>query len=292
MTRRLEEAPVDQQAREQALDITSSYIVQAPAGSGKTELLTQRFLKLLTAVDEPEQVLAITFTKAATAEMRKRVLDWLEQAQRAGPEREDEATSLRLSREVLRHSQQREWHLLEQPQRLNIQTIDSLCLAIAHRTPLLSRLGGTLRPTEIAEPMYALAARRTLQRLGGDRPQLNAAIEALLRVRDNNLRDCEALIAEMLAQRDQWQFAFPLNRETEDWDEVRARLERPFRQEIRRVLEKAHELFAREPQAVSELLELADHACNGPDLKNDIRLLAGLKQLPQPAEEFLDIGNA
>jgi len=53
----------DQAQRDAALDPRRSFIVQAPAGSGKTELLVRRFLKLLSTVQRPEEILAITFTK-------------------------------------------------------------------------------------------------------------------------------------------------------------------------------------------------------------------------------------
>ena len=201
------ENDLDQRAL--ALDLSQTFIVRAPAGSGKTDLLTRRFLKLLAAVDEPEEILAITFTRAATAEMRSRVLQHLEEAQTTDPA-PDEDERVKLARAALANSEARGWRILEQSQRLNIETIDSLCLRIAHGQPLLSRMGGRLSPVERADLMYAQAARQTLGQLGGKDAALNNALMHLLAMRDNNLPDCQKLIAEMLAQRDQWIRAFPL----------------------------------------------------------------------------------
>ncbi len=202
--------PPDAEARREALDIHRSFIVEAPAGSGKTALLIHRFLKLLAdpAVSEPEQVLAITFTKKATAEMRDRVLAGLEAARdddaaaHASSDFNRQAFALALA--VLERSRQLGWSLLEQPHRLNIRTIDSVCAEIARTLPILSGGGGRLTPTEDAQTLHREAARRTLLLLGGGDPVFDDSLRNLLLHRDGNLADCETLIADMLALRDQW----------------------------------------------------------------------------------------
>ncbi|HEY0795389.1 MAG TPA: UvrD-helicase domain-containing protein [Acidisarcina sp.] len=287
----------DASARARALDQSTSFLVQAPAGSGKTELLTDRFLKLLSVVEEPEQVLAITFTRAATAEMRDRIIKKLREADRltglelvndkvalaagAGPPHLYEEPEVA----ALRKSKERGWNLLDQPQRLRVETIDSLCMSIAHRMPLLARLGGNLHPTENAGPLYDLAAQRTMDALGGANEELNAALKTVLTLRDNKLSDCERLISEMLRQRDQWGHLFFLSGDV-DWDEIRQRFEQPFKDEIRRVLGKAEALLTTLPGAGDELISLGKYACGNLDTKNDIQMLATLDAVPPALPEF------
>jgi len=247
--------------RAQALQPQKSFLVQAPAGSGKTELLVLRYLALLPYVEEPEQVLAITFTRKATAEMRVRVLQALLLAARtedpAANEHEREVR--RLAAAALTHAEARGWQLIEQPQRLNIQTIDSLALSIAYQTPLLSRLGGQLTPTEDVLPLYALAAERTLAHLGSTSElELADALADILKLRDANLQDCESLIAGMLARRDQWLLLLPgIVRHDRPWQELKAKLEEPFHLEHQRVVGNLQREFAGSPGVIEDLLDLA-----------------------------------
>lgn len=253
--------PSDEEERRLALDTRRSVIVQAPAGSGKTELLTLRLLKLLAEVDEPEQILAITFTRAATAEMRSRVLRALEEAEAFDGEPPSDSAKLArtLAQAALRNDARKGWRLLQHPQRLNIQSIDSLSLAIAHQTPLLSRLGGSLTPTEDAGELYALAARRTLSRLGEEGAVLGEALQELLRLRAASLSNCQDLIAGMLERRDQWGRAFSLSANP-DWPRLRAALEEPLQAEQRHAVEQARSFFFRHRPLLEELLQCVRYA--------------------------------
>ncbi len=165
----------------------------------------------------------------------------------------------RLAQAALAHAEARGWQLTEQPQRLNIQTIDSLALSVASQLPLLSRLGGQLTPIDDATPLYALAAERTLAQLGSEsQPELAEALADLLKLRDASLTDCESLIAGMLARRDQWLLLLPgIVLENPPWTELQATLEEPFRREHQRCVQALHEEFARTPVVLDELLDLA-----------------------------------
>src|SRR4051812_21103779 len=154
--------------RAAALDVRRSFIVQAPAGSGKTELLVQRYVKLLQSVHKPEEVLAITFTIKAAAEMRRRVLEKMPNA-------------------------------AELAHRLRIQTIDALCMSLTRQMPVLAHFGAQpeIVEEEAARELYREAAARTLD-------ALSPPVERLLAHLDNNVAIATGLVAEMLESRDRW----------------------------------------------------------------------------------------
>ena len=60
-----------------ACDPRRHVVVEACAGAGKTWMLVSRILRALIDGAEPQEVLAITFTRKAAGEMRKRLNDWL-----------------------------------------------------------------------------------------------------------------------------------------------------------------------------------------------------------------------
>lgn len=194
----------DRAARERALDPTRSFIVQAPAGAGKTGLLTQRFLRLLALADAPEQIVAITFTRKAAAEMRRRILKALrgEEPPPAADDQHAERTRA-LASAAREHAQARGWMLESHPARLRIQTIDGFCATLAAQSPLLSRTGAELEVMENASPIYRAAAHRTIGALG-DSSEIDAALRILLRHRDNQVQETGKLIAGMLERREQW----------------------------------------------------------------------------------------
>jgi ATP-dependent helicase/nuclease subunit A len=191
----------DSAARLRALDVSQSFIVQAPAGSGKTELLIQRYLQLLKTVETPDAVVAITFTRKAAGEMRSRVMSALRNA-RSGvePTAEHERLTFQIAHEVLEHERRLEWNLLQNPARLRIETIDALCAAITRRMPWLARFGAMPEISEKAEGLYREAARNTLSHL----EEGNEPLADLLLHLDNDFQRATQLIGQMLAKRDQW----------------------------------------------------------------------------------------
>jgi ATP-dependent helicase/nuclease subunit A len=196
----------DDASRRRALEL-ESFIVEAPAGAGKTELLTQRYLRLLAIADEPEEIVAITFTNKAAGEMRSRIAESLERA-RGGvpPEVAHKRVTFDLARAALARSAERDWRIETQPGRLRLTTIDALCAGLARQMPLLSRFGAQPATIEDAGRHYREAARRALDHLedGDEAEDYASAVAAALAWMDNDAERLIGLLVAMLARREQW----------------------------------------------------------------------------------------
>jgi ATP-dependent exoDNAse (exonuclease V) beta subunit len=194
----------DKTERQKALNPHQSFIVQAPAGSGKTELLIQRFLTLLNHVDAPEEILAITFTKKAASEMRARVVKALKYAStEPEPESEHAQKTWRLAKSVLKRDQDLEWHLIANPNQLRIQTIDSLCSYLTKQLPLLSHFGSQPDITDNPTELYHQAVQTILMQVEAN-DELASYISQLLMHLDNDFNKLHDLLVNLLAKRDQW----------------------------------------------------------------------------------------
>ena len=268
----------DGRARARALDVGRSFIVQAPAGSGKTEILIRRLLALLRTVQHPEQVVAITFTRKAAAEMRARVLDALRAAATTarGPDAKDSET-LELARLVLRRDAELGWGLLEQPQRLRIDTLDAMNAWLARRLPLLAGGVADAKLTESPARLYEEAARRALQRLRDDDP-VAMALRVVLTATDTSVARLEELLATLLPTRDRWLRSIVAI----DEPLLRARLEESLAALCADRLAELETLL--DAKRIGELIELTRHAAahaNDPRTKERLRSWRELTALPK-----------
>ena len=109
----------DAAARQRAVDPAHNVVLEASAGTGKTHVLVDRYLNLLNRGVDPANILAITFTRKAAAEMRGRILDELRQrAEVSGPD-------------------QKLWRdMRERSGDIAISTIDAFCLSLLREFPL------------------------------------------------------------------------------------------------------------------------------------------------------------
>ncbi len=238
----------DELARLDALQTGRDILLQAPAGSGKTTVLAQRFLGALAQVDEPEQVLAITFTRKAAAEMRERVLLALEDGL---PESQADLARWReLAAQVHAHARRRGWQAAELPARLRIQTIDSLAHEIARAMPLLGRSYSSLDVIDAAGPLYEEAAREALRFSATDADYRDDA-DLLLRRLDNDWDRAQQLLAELLPGRNRWQPLLLEHQPQELADRVSASLQRI----VRETLDEAQRVLT--PALVAEAATLA-----------------------------------
>ncbi|MBA3594703.1 MAG: UvrD-helicase domain-containing protein [Polaromonas sp.] len=175
-----------------ACDPRRSVAVEACAGAGKTWMLVSRIVRALLDGAQPQEILAITFTKRAAGEMRERLHDWLEQFAHA-----DDATLMRElamrgfayqkgpqpppdGRELLSNLYQR---ILETGRSVQIRTFHSWFAALLRSAPLaLLQQQGLPLNYELLEddaPARALVWRRFYAALV-QQPELKADFEAVV----------------------------------------------------------------------------------------------------------------
>ncbi len=246
--------PSDQTQRLVALDPNTSFIVQAPAGSGKTGLLVRRLLVLLAGVQKPEEILAITFTRKATQEMRERVIDSLSRAanNQAFEEHEQDLHSLSLA--VLKQNQLHNWNLTQNTGRLRIMTIDSLCADLVRRMPWSARFGAMPQIEQNPELLYQQAALNCITKLESTTTESGKAIATLLIELEGNLPTLQARLANMLTTRDRW---LPLILGKGDLDSLVAEIVDAWQQLGEEILNEAENSF--DAALVSNLHQIADY---------------------------------
>ena len=156
----------DQDARDFATDPRHNVVLEASAGTGKTSVLVQRFINLLRAGVDPSDVLAITFTRQAAAEMRERII-----------------TRLREERSESPAGQQR-WHAIrDRLSEISVSTVDAFCLSLLREFPLEADL----------DPGFGMADETEVPRL------LETAVERALAIGSGLARE-DAGVAMLLAQ--------------------------------------------------------------------------------------------
>ena len=265
-----EQLLADATARQRALDPRHSFIVDAPAGAGKTELLTQRFLVLLARVNEPEEVVALTFTRKAAAEMRDRIMASLRAATQPLPADAlpHKQKTHALAIDVLKQNNLRAWQLLDQPGRLRVMTLDALSMSLARQMPLLTRFGTQPGLSTECKPLYEDAARNTLALLETAADEADrSTIERVLAYFDNDAGRLQTMLVAMLERRDQWQRYTHLGQSQQLQSAVTHALSRLIDQELSTIAAALNRVFT------AEVMSAARHAAsNSPE--SPIHLLA------------------
>jgi ATP-dependent helicase/nuclease subunit A len=188
-----------------ASDPAHSVWVSANAGSGKTHVLTQRVVRLLLEGVAPSRILCLTFTKAAAANMAKRVFDalalWTRLPDVALRDAILETGAPEPCRAALARARKLFAHTVETPGGLKIQTIHAFCEKLLHHFPFEANVPSRF---EVADDLREseLLARARREVLAEATASGGALGQALARVSDECDADqFEKLIHEALSHR-------------------------------------------------------------------------------------------
>jgi ATP-dependent helicase/nuclease subunit A len=190
-----------------AADPQNSVWVSANAGSGKTHVLSRRVIRLLLEGSEPSKILCLTYTRAAAANMAKRVYDdlakWTTLSDEELSGEIEKLEGARPRAEKLNRARRLFAEALETPGGLKIQTIHAFCEAILHQFPLEANIAGhfEMLDPEMERALIAEARREMITgtTLPGQR-QLAAAFAAILA--QGGEWGLDMLLSEIVAKRD------------------------------------------------------------------------------------------
>lgn len=157
----------DQAARDFAVNPVHNVVLEASAGTGKTTVLVNRYLNLLRAGVDPANILAMTFTRKAAAEMRDRIIRELKRSA------------------ALSQADRRSWNdLRDRLSDIDISTIDAFCLSLLREFPLEADL----------DPGFSMADETEVPRLIEE--SLDSALRiCLLRAREDE--DLALVLAQL-----------------------------------------------------------------------------------------------
>ncbi len=174
--------------------------LSANAGSGKTRVLTDRVARLLLRDVPPQNILCLTFTKAAAAEMQNRLFgrlgEWsMLNDEALGKQLETVGEATPVAPDRLAKARRLFARAIETPGGLKIQTIHSFCSAILRRFPL--EAGVPPGFTELDDVTGKARIREALDRVAQDAPVAFDAFAALF-----SGLEVEAFCARLVGQRE------------------------------------------------------------------------------------------
>lgn len=190
----------------QAAEPNSSTWLSANAGSGKTRVLTDRVARLLLEGVQPQNILCLTYTKAAASEMQNRLFERLGRWSMS-PDVVLEADLGRLGVEIRHHETLAEARRLfaraiETPGGLRIQTIHSYCASLLRRFPL--EAGVSPGFAEMDDRSGALLRAEVIDQIAEDSPEVLDAV-----ARHLSGDDLDPLTFSILSEREA--FASPVD---------------------------------------------------------------------------------
>ncbi len=173
--------------QQQFSDPARSAWVTASAGTGKTKVLTDRVLRLLLAGCEPSRILCLTFTRAAAAEMTRRIrrqlAGWTSCGDADLARRLRALTGARPTPADRRRARQLFALVLDAPGGLRIATIHSFCQSLLGRFPIEAGVAagfGLVEGRARAELLQSARDRALDEIASGARPDLKEDLARLI----------------------------------------------------------------------------------------------------------------